>query len=124
MKKLVIFFCQNLSYKKEKIFKVLDFPSEISIRLIPIPCSAEISVSLLLKILETDLDAIFILTCPETSCQSGEGSIRAKKRVEYTQEILEELGLGKDRLVMFEVDDLENLQQIGRNIKKKCLSIT
>jgi len=124
MKKLVIFFCQNLSYKKEEIFKVLDFPSEISIRLIPIPCSAEISVGLLLKILETDLDAIFILTCPVTSCQFGEGSIRAKKKVEYTQEILEELGLGKDRLVMFEVDDSENLQQIGRNIKKKCLSIT
>ncbi len=124
MKRVVIFFCQNLSYNKEEIFKVLDFPSEISIRLMPIPCSAEISVGFLLKILETDIDAIFILTCPVTSCQFGEGSIRAKKKVAYIQKILDELGLGKDKLGVFEVDNSENLQQIGRNIKKRCLSIT
>lgn len=121
--KIVIFFCQNLGYKKSEMFQALDLPGEFGVRLTPIPCSAEVTVGLLLKTFEADVDAIFVLGCPENLCQSGEGSIRAEKRVKHMQKILDELDIGKERLAMFEVNGAKELKQIAIDMKKRCLNI-
>lgn len=52
----------------------------------------------LLRAFEAGADAVVVLVCPEDQCRHVEGSIRARKRVEWIQELLDEIGLDGRRL--------------------------
>ena len=51
-----------------------------------------------MRALESGSDKVYLVTCPEGACRYREGNIRAKKRLAYTQGLIEEIGLEKDRL--------------------------
>lgn len=52
----------------------------------------------MLKALEEGADRVLVLTCPESRCRYREGNLRARKRLEYAQNLLEEIGLEPSRL--------------------------
>ena len=51
-----------------------------------------------MRAFESGSDGVMVLVCPEDVCRYGEGSIRAKKRVEWVRGILDEIGLNGNRL--------------------------
>jgi coenzyme F420-reducing hydrogenase delta subunit len=51
-----------------------------------------------MRALESGADKVYLVTCPEGACRYREGNMRAKKRLAYTQGLIEEIGLEKDRL--------------------------
>jgi coenzyme F420-reducing hydrogenase delta subunit len=55
----------------------------------------------LLKAFEAGADAVLVLACPEKACRYAEGSIRARKRVEYVKTILDTIGMDGRRLNLF-----------------------
>ncbi len=120
MKKVTVYFCKNLGYSQRDILDAFNLPSEVSINLVGMSCSCEITAGLLLKTYEVGMDLIFVLACPEEECVSGEGSKRIKRRTKYTKEILNELGLEKVRLEAFHVpkNSLGALKEIGDKIKQ------
>ena len=59
--------------------------------------------------------------CPEEGCRYLVGSSRARGRVAYTERILEEIGLGKERLRRFILGDPANgnsLREVGQWVEK------
>jgi len=46
-----------------------------------------------MRALESGADKVYLITCPEGACHYREGNIRAKKRIAYTQSLIEEIGL-------------------------------
>jgi len=69
-------------------------------RLVVLPCSSKLEGSHLLKMLASGTDAIQVVGCPEGACQFGVGSRMALKRVERMRGLLDEVGLGAERLAM------------------------
>ena len=55
----------------------------------------------LLKAFEDGADGVFVAGCEEGSCHFINGNYRAKKKVKYVKKILDEIGIGGDRLEMF-----------------------
>lgn len=55
----------------------------------------------LLRAFEAGADAVLVLVCPEKGCRYAEGSIRAKKRVDYVKTILDDIGMDGRRLNIF-----------------------
>ena len=56
-----------------------------------------------LKAFEKGADGILVAGCEEGSCHFQEGNLIAKRRVNYTRKLLEEIGLQPDRIRMVNI---------------------
>ena len=83
----------------------LSYPSNIKI--IKLPCTGKIDVIHLLKSFEKGADGVYVLGCMEGSCQFTNGNLRARKRVEQAQQILESVGIGGQRVQMYNLSSSE-----------------
>ncbi|MBC7225468.1 MAG: hydrogenase iron-sulfur subunit, partial [Anaerolineae bacterium] len=54
----------------------------------------------ILKAYEQGADGVLIAACPIGNCHHGSGNIRATKRLEYARQLLEEVGLEKERVAI------------------------
>jgi F420-non-reducing hydrogenase iron-sulfur subunit len=75
------------------------------IKTIPLPCSGKIDILYLTKAFEAGADGVAVLMCKQGECQYLEGNLRARKRVEAVDALLEEAGLGKGRVRVIQLDD-------------------
>ena len=79
--------------------------SEVELKVIPLPCSGKIDILYLTKAFEAGADGVAVLMCKKGECQYLEGNLRARKRVEAVDDLMEEVGLGKGRAVTIQLDD-------------------
>lgn len=73
-----------------------DIPPEI--KMVRIPCSGRISKALLFKPFELGADGVVLMGCKEGACRYGTGTATAQKNTVDTRQILELLGIGRERL--------------------------
>jgi coenzyme F420-reducing hydrogenase delta subunit len=74
---------------------------DASVRLVQVPCTGRVDGMHLLKAFEDGADAVFVLGCLEKNCYYDTGSIEGRKRVNYVKQMLDEVGIEKERLEMF-----------------------
>ena len=67
---------------------------------IALPCVGKLQPEQLLKAFEAGADAVCVMTCAADNCRYLEGSQRAERRVEYVRKLLDEIGLGGERLIV------------------------
>jgi F420-non-reducing hydrogenase iron-sulfur subunit len=79
----------------------LSYPN--SIRIIRLPCTGKVDVIHLMKAFQKGADGVYVAGCLEGECHFLTGNLRAKKRVEYTKRILDEIGIGGERLEMYNI---------------------
>ena len=79
----------------------LQYPPNI--RIIRTPCTGRLEVEYFLKAFENGADGILVAGCEEGGCHFKEGNLIAKRRVNYTRELLTESGLEKERLRMVNI---------------------
>ena len=72
-----------------------------SIKIVKLPCTGKIDVLYLLKAFQNGADGVYVAGCMEGDCHYLTGNLRARKRVEYTKKILDDIGVGGDRLEMY-----------------------
>jgi len=74
---------------------------DASVRIVQVPCTGRVDGIHLLKAFEDGADAVFVLGCLEKNCYYDTGSIEGRKRVNYVKQMLNEVGIEKERLEMF-----------------------
>jgi len=72
-----------------------------SVHEIVVPCAGKIQPEHVLKAFEAGASLVCVITCAEDNCHYIEGSPRAARRVEYIRSLLDEVGLGRERLLLF-----------------------
>lgn len=77
----------------------LQYPSNIKI--VKVPCTGRVDVIHILKAFEKGADGVYVAGCLEGNCHYLEGNIWARKRVEHVKKMLDRLGVGGDRLDMY-----------------------
>ena len=92
-----IFFCQRLDPDQDVNRRALEKELGSRIRFFPLPCSGRIEALHLMRTLEAGADKVFLVTCPIGACRYQEGNLRARKRLEFAQKLLEEIGLEPER---------------------------
>jgi F420-non-reducing hydrogenase iron-sulfur subunit len=95
---IAIFFCRQLDPDQDVNRRTLEKEMGERIRFYPLPCSGRIDSLHLMRALESGADKVYLVTCPEGACHYREGNTRAKKRIEYAQSLIEEIGLERERL--------------------------
>ena len=76
-----------------------DWP--LPVREVLVPCTGRLQPEHVLKAVESGTDLVFVVSCDEGNCQYLEGSERWARRADYLQALLDEIGLGGDRLLHF-----------------------
>lgn len=66
-----------------------------------LPCAGRLQPEHLLKAFEEGYDAVCVIACAEDNCHCVEGSKRGRRRVDYVRGLLDEMGLGGNRLLFF-----------------------
>lgn len=93
--KLTLFHCLNSFEETASLFDGCD------VKTVRMACSSMTKDIHLLKAFESGADAVLVLVCKEKSCRYAQGSIRAKKRVDYVKNILDDIGMDGRRLNIF-----------------------
>jgi coenzyme F420-reducing hydrogenase delta subunit len=98
---IVAFCCHYCSYAAADLAGTMRLQYPSNVRIIRIPCTGKVDILYLLKAFEDGADGVFVAGCEEGSCHFINGNYRAKKKVKYTKKILDQIGLGGERLEMF-----------------------
>jgi F420-non-reducing hydrogenase iron-sulfur subunit len=103
-----------------------------TIRVIRVPCTGKVDVIHILRAFEKGADGVYVVGCLEGECRFENGNLRARRRVEQAKTILDAVGVGGDRVKMFNlssgegtrfaeyaVEMTEKIKEIGPNPIKR-----
>ncbi|MGA2788490.1 MAG: hydrogenase iron-sulfur subunit [Verrucomicrobiota bacterium] len=99
--KTYVFYCSNNLAAGQFAGLGRDLPGD-TIKTISLPCSGKVDVPYLIKAFETGADGVAIVTCQKNECRHFEGNLRAHKRAEAVESLLEEIGLPAGRMAVLE----------------------
>jgi F420-non-reducing hydrogenase iron-sulfur subunit len=100
---IVAFCCHYCAYSAADLAGSMRLQYPPNIRIIRTPCTGRLDIDLFLKAFENGADGVIVAGCEEGSCHFKEGNLIAKRRVNYTRELLAESGLEMERLRMVNV---------------------
>ena len=63
-----------------------------------VPCAGKVDPQRLLMAFEDGADGVVIVGCPPGECKMAEGNLRAGRRTGYVRGILDEIGVGGNRV--------------------------
>jgi coenzyme F420-reducing hydrogenase delta subunit len=101
--KILALCCHYCAYASADLAGSMRIQYPPNVRIIRTPCTGRLEKEYFLKALENGADGVFVAGCLEGGCHFIEGNLYAKKRVNYIREMLEEIGLEKERLRMVNV---------------------
>jgi coenzyme F420-reducing hydrogenase delta subunit len=68
-----------------------------------VPCAGRLQPELVLKAFETGSSFVCVIACQDDNCHAVEGCLRARRRLDYVRGLLDQIGLGGDRLALFQL---------------------
>jgi F420-non-reducing hydrogenase iron-sulfur subunit len=110
--KIYIFYCSN-GIEPEQMAAEVSKLDAVEVKTIGLPCSGKIDIPYLVKAFETGAEGAIIVTCKQNECKHLEGNLRANKRAEAVESLLEEIGMTKGRMSVIMLKDGGVEQAIG-----------
>ncbi len=98
---IVGFCCQYCAFAAADLAGSMRLQYPSNVKIVLIPCTGRIDIIHLLQAFEDGADGVFVAGCLEGNCHFLEGNIWARKRVQHTKDILDEIGIGHERLEMY-----------------------
>jgi coenzyme F420-reducing hydrogenase delta subunit len=105
---IVVFICENSARAGRtptsgKRFRpeTPDFGWPFPVQQVVVPCAGRLQPEHFLKAFEGGADAVGVVCCEEGNCHHHEGNKRCRRRIEAVSSLLGEVGLGKERLMLF-----------------------
>jgi len=83
----------------------LSYPANIKV--IQVPCTGRVDIIHLLSALEDGADGVYVAGCLEGECHFLEGNYKARRKVEYVQKTLKELGMDPERVQMYNLSSAQ-----------------
>ncbi len=98
---ITAFMCIYCGYMAADTASALRLEYPANVKLIRLPCTGKTDTRYLLKAFEEGADGVYVIACPKGNCHHVRGNERGELRVEHTKKILDEIGLGEDRLDIY-----------------------
>jgi len=97
----------------------LNYPTNVKV--LKVPCTGRVDVIHVLKAFESGADGVYLAGCLEGECHFLVGNLRAKKRVGYAKQLLEECGIGGERVAMYNLSSAQGQRfaEIAREMTEK-----
>ena len=111
----IYIFCCSSCFDPSELMCICN-GHDYEMKVIPVPCSGKIDILYLTKAFESGADGVVIVACKQGECRYLEGNLRAKKRVEAIDSLLDEIGLGKGRIAIIQMNS-NGIEQVIREVK-------
>ncbi len=97
----------------------LSYPTNIKI--VKVPCTGRVDIMLMMKAFENGADGVYLVGCMEGDCHYLTGNLKARKRVEYVKKLLDECGIGSERVAMYNLSSAQGQRfaEIAREMGEK-----
>lgn len=99
--KIVAFCCYYCAYGAADLAGTMRLQYPTNVKIIKLLCTGKVDVLHILRAFEDGADGVYVAGCLEGGCHFLEGNLRARKRVEYAKKLLDEIGIGSERLEMY-----------------------
>jgi F420-non-reducing hydrogenase iron-sulfur subunit len=113
--KISLFYCSN-TLTAEEIHFCNSKIEGIQINAISLPCSGKVNLLYLLKTIETGSDGAMVVTCKIGDCKYLQGNLRAQKRIEAVDDLLDETGFGKGCIKCISLEEGSKIDRIVNEI--------
>ncbi len=98
---ITAFYCIYCGYMAADTAGILQIQYPPNVKFIRLPCTGKTDIRYLLEAFEQGADGVYIVACPIGNCHHVRGNERGLARVERAKKILDEIGIGADRLDIF-----------------------
>jgi F420-non-reducing hydrogenase iron-sulfur subunit len=98
---ITVFMCIYCAYMAADTAGALRIKYPANVKLIKLPCTGKTDRRYLLAAFEQGADGVCVVGCPIGNCHHVRGNERGLARVEYTKKLLDDIGLGGERLQMY-----------------------
>jgi F420-non-reducing hydrogenase iron-sulfur subunit len=101
----------------------LNYP--VNIKVLRVPCTGKVDVIHMLRAFEKGADGVYLVGCMEGNCAFEYGNFRAKKRVAKVAAILDSVGIGGERVHMYNLSsgDAPLFAQYAKEMTEKILAL-
>ena len=101
----------------------LSYPD--TIRILRLPCTGRVDVIHMLRAFQKGADGVYVAGCLEGECHFLTGNLRARRRVEYAKKILDEIGIGGERLEMYNIaaSDGPRFAAVAKEMHEKIMAL-
>jgi coenzyme F420-reducing hydrogenase delta subunit len=98
---ITAFYCIYCGYMSADSAGAMGVQYPANVKFVRMPCTGKTDIRYLLEAFEQGADGVYVVACPIGNCHHVRGNERGLARLERAQKILDEIGLGSERLEMF-----------------------
>ena len=135
---ITAFYCIYCGYMAADTAGAMGVQYPANVKFVRMPCTGKTDIRYLLEAFEQGADGVYVVACPIGNCHHVRGNERGLARLKRAQDILEDIGIGRERLEMFFMSGsqahtfagsvntmTERIRELGPNpLKGKTLPIT
>lgn len=97
---IVAFCCHYCAYTAADMAGSMRRCYPPQVHIIRVPCSGKVDAIHIMKAFQKGADGVYVAGCLDGDCHFKNGNIQAARRVSYLKRLLNEIGLGEERLEM------------------------
>jgi len=129
---IIAFCCHYCAYGAADLAGSMRLNYPTNVKIVRLPCTGKVDILYLLKAFEDGVDGVYVAGCLEGNCHFVDGNIKAKRRIARAKRLLDEIGIGGNRLEMYNMsasmgpkfaevarEMTERIQQLGPNPLRK-----
>lgn len=130
--RIVMFCCNYCSYVAADTAGTRKMSYPANVRIIRMPCSGRVSLEYVLQAFVDGADGVIVSGCRLGECHFKEGNYKAKERMEFLKNVLDQIGFGGERLhctffssgepevfVKEVLQMTEKIKRLGQNPKRR-----
>ncbi len=98
---ITAFYCIYCGYMAADTAGALQVQYPANVKFVRLPCTGKTDIRYVLEAFEQGADGVYVVACPLGNCHHVRGNERGQARIQRAAEILEEIGIERERLGMF-----------------------
>ncbi len=95
---IVAFCCQNSGLEAANMAKSFGMPLPKGLKTVAVPCAGKVDIDYVMHALAEGADGVMVMACHNGNCKSENGSLFAGWRAANAQNMLEAIGVEKERI--------------------------
>ena len=122
---VVAFCCFYCAYAAADLAGVMRLSYPPNVKVILLPCTGGVDPLYILRAFEAGADGVFVAGCLEGQCHYQVGNLQAKSRVRYLKRLLDEAGIGGERLEMFNLSSAQGprFAEVAREMTERITAL-
>jgi len=100
---VIAFCCRHCAYAAADLAGGTRQAYPSAVKIVELPCTGRIDVVNVLHAFEAGADGVLIAGCLSGKCHYIKGNLYARQRTDYVKNLLDEIGLGGERLRMVNI---------------------